>query len=238
MLELNSVSARFGSVEALRDVSISVEAGEIVCLIGANGAGKSTILNVISGLVPAASGYVSLDGESLAEKKASEIVRRGVVQVPEGRLVFPDLTVRENLEMGAYTQDSAVFKDSIAEVVALFPLLQERHAQLAGYLSGGQQQMLAIGRALMARPRLLLLDEPSMGLAPLIIADIFRTVQRLRTEHNCTILLVEQNAKAALKISDRGYVLANGRITGSGLARELVEDREIQEHYLGKRATA
>ena len=238
MLELNSVTARFGSVEALRDVSISVEAGEIVCLIGANGAGKSTILNVISGLVPAASGYVSLDGESLAEKKASEIVRRGVVQVPEGRLVFPDLTVRENLEMGAYTQDSAIFKDSIAEVVALFPLLQERHAQLAGYLSGGQQQMLAIGRALMARPRLLLLDEPSMGLAPLIIADIFRTVQRLRTEHNCTILLVEQNAKAALKISDRGYVLANGRITGSGLARELVEDREIQEHYLGKRATA
>ena len=238
MLELNSVSARFGSVEALRDVSISVEAGEIVCLIGANGAGKSTILNVISGLVPAASGYVSLDGESLAEKKASEIVRRGVVQVPEGRLVFPDLTVRENLEMGAYTQDSAIFKDSMAEVVALFPLLQERHAQLAGYLSGGQQQMLAIGRALMARPRLLLLDEPSMGLAPLIIADIFRTVQRLRTEHNCTILLVEQNAKAALKISDRGYVLANGRITGSGLARELVEDREIQKHYLGKRATA
>ena len=238
MLELNSVSARFGSVEALRDVYISVEAGEIVCLIGANGAGKSTILNVISGLVPAASGYVSLDGESLAEKKASEIVRRGVVQVPEGRLVFPDLTVRENLEMGAYTQDSAIFKDSMAEVVALFPLLQERHAQLAGYLSGGQQQMLAIGRALMARPRLLLLDEPSMGLAPLVIADIFRTVQRLRTEHNCTILLVEQNAKAALKISDRGYVLANGRITGSGLARELVEDREIQKHYLGKRATA
>lgn len=238
MLKLNSVTARFGSVEALRDVSISVEAGEIVCLIGANGAGKSTILNVISGLVPAASGNVSLDGESLAEKKASEIVRRGVVQVPEGRLVFPDLTVRENLEMGAYTQDSAIFKDSIAEVVALFPLLQERHAQLAGYLSGGQQQMLAIARALMARPRMLLLDEPSMGLAPLVIADIFRTVQRLRTEHNCTILLVEQNAKAALKISDRGYVLANGRITGSGLARELVENREIQEHYLGKRATA
>ena len=238
MLRLNNVTARFGSVEALRDVSISVEAGEIVCLLGANGAGKSTILNVISGLVPAASGNVSLDGKSLAEKKASEIVRRGVVQVPEGRLVFPDLTVRENLEMGAYTQDSAIFKDSIAEVVALFPLLQERHAQLAGYLSGGQQQMLAIGRALMARPRLLLLDEPSMGLAPLVIADIFRTVQRLRTEHKCTILLVEQNAKAALKISDRGYVLANGRITGSGLARELVEDREIQEHYLGKRATA
>lgn len=238
MLKLNSVTARFGSVEALSDVSISVEAGEIVCLIGANGAGKSTILNVISGLVPAASGNVSLEGESLAEKKASEIVRRGVVQVPEGRGVFPDLTVRENLEMGAYTQDSAIFKDSMAEVIALFPLLQERHAQLAGYLSGGQQQMLAIGRALMARPKLLLLDEPSMGLAPLVIADIFRTVQRLRTEHNCTILLVEQNAKAALKISDRGYVLANGRITGSGLARELVEDREIQEHYLGKKATA
>lgn len=238
MLKLNSVTARFGSVEALRDVSISVEAGEIVCLIGANGAGKSTILNVISGLVPAASGNVTLDGESLAAKKASEIVRRGVVQVPEGRLVFPDLTVRENLEMGAYTQDSAIFNDSIAEVEALFPLLQERHAQLAGYLSGGQQQMLAIGRALMARPRLLLLDEPSMGLAPLVIADIFRTVQRLRTEHNCTILLVEQNAKAAFKISDRGYVLANGRITGSGLARELVEDREIQEHYLGRKATA
>ena len=215
-----------------------VEVGEIVCLIGANGAGKSTILNVISGLVPAGSGSVTLEGQSLARRKASEVVRRGVVQVPEGRLVFPDMTVQENLEMGAYTQRRSAREQNLAEVLQLFPILQERHSQFAGLLSGGQQQMLAIGRALMASPRLLLLDEPSMGLAPLVIADIFRVLQRLRVERGCTILLVEQNARAALKISDRGYVLAGGRITRSGPVQDLIEDREIQEHYLGKRVAA
>ena len=238
MLELHEVAARFGNVEALRGVSMRVEVGEIVCLIGANGAGKSTILNVISGLVPAGSGSVTLEGQSLARRKASEVVRRGVVQVPEGRLVFPDMTVQENLEMGAYTQRRSAREQNLAEVLQLFPILQERHSQFAGLLSGGQQQMLAIGRALMASPRLLLLDEPSMGLAPLVIADIFRVLQRLRVERGCTILLVEQNARAALKISDRGYVLAGGRITRSGPVQDLIEDREIQEHYLGKRVAA
>ena len=235
MLELRDVSARFGSIEALRNISINVDAGEIVCLIGANGAGKSTILNVISGLVPTTTGTVTFEGNSLAGKKASEVVRTGVVQVPEGRLVFPDLTVLENLEMGAYTRPSATLELGLSAVFQLFPRMQDRRSQLAGLLSGGEQQMLAIGRALMANPRLLLLDEPSMGLAPLVIVDIFRVLHRLRAEHGCTVLLVEQNAKAALRISDRGYVLSNGRITGSGLARELVLDRDIQEHYLGKK---
>ena len=238
MLELRDVAARFGNIEALRNVSMRVEAGEIVCLIGANGAGKSTILNVVSGLVPAAAGSVTFEGQPLTRHKASEIVRRGVVQVPEGRLVFPDMTVRENLEMGAYTQSRDRLANNLSEVLEIFPILRERHSQLAGLLSGGQQQMLAIGRALMASPRLLLLDEPSMGLAPLVIADIFRTLERLRAERGCTILLVEQNARAALKISDRGYVLANGCITRSGHARELAQDREIQEHYLGKKVAA
>ena len=238
MLELHEVAARFGNIEALRGVSMRVEAGEIVCLIGANGAGKSTLLNVISALVPATSGSVTFAGQSLAGKKASEVVRLGVVQVPEGRLVFPDMTVEDNLEMGAYTQSRSSFEKNLPEVLELFPILQQRRSQLAGLLSGGQQQMLAIGRALMASPRLLLLDEPSMGLAPLVIADIFRILQRLRVERGCTVLLVEQNARAALKISDRAYVLANGRITRSGLAQDLIEDREIQEHYLGKKVAA
>ena len=238
MLELHEVAARFGNIEALRGVSMRVEAGEIVCLIGANGAGKSTLLNVISALVPATSGSVTFAGQSLAGKKASEVVRLGVVQVPEGRLVFPDMTVEDNLEMGAYTQSRSSFEKNLPEVLQLFPILQQRRSQLAGLLSGGQQQMLAIGRALMASPRLLLLDEPSMGLAPLVIADIFRILQRLRVERGCTVLLVEQNARAALKISDRAYVLANGRITRSGLAQDLIEDREIQEHYLGKKVAA
>lgn len=236
MLQLRDVTARFGSIEALRGVTLSVNAGEVVSLIGANGAGKSTVLNVISGLVPAASGSVTFEGESLAGRRASEVVRRGVVQVPEGRLVFPDLTVMENLEMGAYTQAPARFATSIAEVFDLFPRLQERRGQLAGLMSGGEQQMLAIGRALMANPRLLLLDEPSMGLAPLVIADIFRVLQRLQAEHRCTILLVEQNAKAALRISDRAYVLTHGEITHAGAARDLLMNKDIQEHYLGKKA--
>ena len=235
MLELRDVRARFGSIEALRGVSLKVEVGEIVSLIGANGAGKSTVLNVISGIVPS-TGSVTFEGASLSGCRASQVVRKGVVQVPEGRLVFPDLTVLENLEMGAYTQPHADFDQEVGEIFALFPRLNERRAQLAGLLSGGEQQMLAIGRALMANPRLLLLDEPSMGLAPLVIADIFRVLARLRAERGCTILLVEQNAKAALRISDRAYVLATGAITHAGTSAELLASQDIQEHYLGKRA--
>jgi len=235
MLELTDVKARFGSIEALRGVSISVAAGEIVSLIGANGAGKSTVLNVISGIVPAI-GSVAFEGAPLTGHRASEVVRRGVVQVPEGRLVFPDLTVLENLEMGAYTQATSRFDADVAQVFKLFPRLSERRSQLAGLMSGGEQQMLAIGRAMMANPRLLLLDEPSMGLAPLVIADIFRVLTRLRAEHGLTILLVEQNAKAALRISDRAYVLSGGRITHSGTAQELLSSRDVQEHYLGKKS--
>ena len=235
MLELTDVKARFGSIEALRGVSISVAAGEIVSLIGANGAGKSTVLNVISGIVPAI-GSVAFEGAPLTGHRASEVVRRGVVQVPEGRLVFPDLTVLENLEMGAYTQATSRFGADVAQVFNLFPRLSERRSQLAGLMSGGEQQMLAIGRAMMANPRLLLLDEPSMGLAPLVIADIFRVLTRLRAEHGLTILLVEQNAKAALRISDRAYVLSGGRITHSGTSQELLSSQDVQEHYLGKKS--
>ena len=235
MLELRDVRARFGSIEALRGVSLSVADGEIVSLIGANGAGKSTVLNVISGIVPA-TGAVEFKGASISELRASEVVRRGIVQVPEGRQVFSDLTVLENLEMGAYTQAPSQFDRDVSQIFALFPRLLERRSQLAGLLSGGEQQMLAIGRALMANPRLLLLDEPSMGLAPLVIASIFRVLSRLRAEHGCTILLVEQNAKAALRVSDRAYVLASGLITHTGTAQELLSSQEVQEHYLGKTA--
>ncbi|GGC77876.1 ABC transporter ATP-binding protein [Chelatococcus reniformis] len=235
MLALRDVSARYGAIRALEGVSLDVAPGEIVCLIGANGAGKSTALNVVSNVVAARGGEVTFEGERLLARSASATVRRGVIQVPEGRLVFPDLTVLENLEMGAYTQAQARFAPTLEAVFALFPRLAERRKQLAGLMSGGEQQMLAIGRALMAHPKLLLLDEPSMGLAPLVIADIFRALQRLRAELGCTILLVEQNARAALALADRGYVLANGRITKSGPAAELMRDSTIQEAFLGKR---
>ena len=234
MLVLSEVAARYGAIQALRGVSLGVAAGEIVCLIGANGAGKSTLLNVVSGIVPAASGTVTMAGTPLAGRRASAVVRTGIVQVPEGRLVFPDLTVFENLEMGAYTQPPGRFSKNVDFVFGLFPRMVERRTQLAGLLSGGEQQMLAIGRALMANPRLLLLDEPSMGLAPLVIVDIFRVLGELRRDHGLTILLVEQNAKAALDIADRGYVLTNGRISNAGTRAELLQNSDIQEHYLGK----
>jgi branched-chain amino acid transport system ATP-binding protein len=233
MLELRQVRVRYGAIQALDGVSIDVGKGEIVCLIGANGAGKSTVLNAVSGVIGVAGGSIVFEGQPLRGVRASAIVRRGLIQVPEGRLVFPDMSVIENLEMGAYSR-----KDDIAEtldfVLTLFPRLRERHSQLAGLMSGGEQQMLAIGRALMAKPRLLLLDEPSMGLAPLIIADIFRTLQRLRTEFGLSILLVEQNARAALKLADRGYILTNGRITQSGASADLLADSAMQEAFLGR----
>jgi branched-chain amino acid transport system ATP-binding protein len=233
MLELHDIRVRYGAIEALAGVSLTVEAGEIVCLIGANGAGKSTVLNAISGVVPLDGGSSKFEGGPLSKLGSTQIVRKGVVQVPEGRLVFPDLTVLENLEMGGYTQPSASFQASLDAVFALFPRLADRRQQLAGLMSGGEQQMLAIGRALTAKPKLLLLDEPSMGLAPLVIVDIFQSLRRLRTELGMTILLVEQNARAALSLSDRGYVLVNGRIAKTGKSADLAADPAIREAFLG-----
>ena len=233
MLDFRDVSIRYGAIQALTNVSLSVGGGEIVCLIGANGAGKSTVLNGISGVVESHAGTIEFEGRPIRGMRASRIVRHGLVQVPEGRLVFPDMTVLENLEMGAYSRKDDS-RETMEFVFGLFPRLHERTAQLAGLMSGGEQQMLAIGRALMAKPRLLLLDEPSMGLAPLVVLDIFRTLRRLRDEFGLSMLLVEQNATAALRLADRGYVLTNGRITASGSSRELLEDSATQEAFLGR----
>ncbi len=234
MLTVDAITVAYGRNTAVADVSCHVGQGEIVCLIGANGAGKSTTLNAISGVVPLRRGRIGFDGQPIGGMAADRIVRRGLVQVPEGRQIFPDLTVLENLEMGAYTQPSRLFRPRLDEVLALFPRLAERRAQLAGLMSGGEQQMLAIGRALMARPSLLLLDEPSMGLAPLVVAEIFRTLARLRSEMGLTILLVEQNANAALRLSDRCYVLAGGRVTASGPSADMLRDHSVREAFLGK----
>ena len=233
MLEISNISVHYGAIEALRGVSLSVSAGEIVCLIGANGAGKSTVLNAVSGIVPVLSGRITFEGTETTKMSASKIVSKGVVQVPEGRLVFPNLTVMENLEMGGYTQAQASLKETLPAVFELFPRLAERRQQFAGLMSGGEQQMLAIGRALVAKPKLLILDEPSMGLAPLVIMDIFKSLRRLRAEMGLTILLVEQNARAALSLSDRGYVLVNGSITKTGPCAELIVDPAIREAFLG-----
>ena len=234
MLELRNLFVRYGAIHGLEGVSLSVGKGEIVCLIGANGAGKSTTINATSGVVRSASGEILFEGTSIVGRRASEIVRAGIVQVPEGRLVFPDLTVVENLEMGGYTRPASNARASISRVLELFPRLAERRGQLAGLMSGGEQQMLAIGRALMAEPRVLLLDEPSMGLAPLMIAEIFRMLRRLRVELGLTILLVEQNATAALALADRAYVLSNGRIVASGLASEMLKTSATREAFLGQ----
>ncbi len=238
MLQVRDVSCGFGGIRALDKVSLEVRKGEIVCLIGANGAGKSTLLNAVSGIVPLRSGEIVFDGKRLDGRSPSAVVRSGLVQVPEGRMIFPDLTVLENLEMGAFTRPRAAFAAALAPVLEFFPRLAERRSQLAGLMSGGEQQMLAIGRALMADPRLLLLDEPSMGLAPLLIQEIFLKLAQLRDAFGCTILLVEQNARAALSMAARGYVLANGRIVDSGVAFELLKKKSIEEAFLGKRRPA
>jgi len=237
MLELKNVAVRYGAIQAVTGVSLQVAKGEVVCLIGANGAGKSSVLNAISGVVPVVDGSITFEGDAIRGARAGAIVRRGLIQVPEGRLVFPDMTVLENLEMGAYSRRDST-SDTLALVMALFPRLGERRTQLAGLMSGGEQQMLAIGRALMAKPRLLLLDEPSMGLAPQVVASIFRTLKRLRDEFDVSILLVEQNAKAALKLADRGYVLINGRIANSGSSQSLLADSATQEAFLGRTHSA
>jgi len=237
MLRIANLSAHYHGIAALKRVSLHVSKDEIVCLIGANGAGKTTLLNTICGIVPASGGEIVFDGKRLDALKPDRVVKRGVVQVPEGRQVFPDLTVYENLQMGAYLRyrgkETDEIEEEIAKIYERFPILRERLTQPAGTLSGGEQQMLAMGRALMASPKILLLDEPSMGLAPKLVAEIFRIIESLRSE-GTTILLVEQNAKAALKVADRGYVLETGSVVLEGESVELMEDKEVKRAYLGK----
>ena len=233
MLEVDNVHTYYGNIHALKGLSLTVEEGEIVTLIGANGAGKSTTLNTISGLLRPREGHVRLNGEDLSKYPAHEIVSKGVVQVPEGRRMFTALTVTENLEMGAFTRnDSREISETLERVFTLFPRLKERRNQVAGTLSGGEQQMLATGRALMARPKVLLMDEPSMGLAPVLVDNIFSTIQQLHTE-GTTILLVEQNARVALQVADRGYVMETGQVVLSDKAQNLRKNAMVQKAYLG-----
>ena len=234
LLELSDVRVRYGAIEALCGVSLSVAEGEIVALLGANGAGKTTTLRTVSGLLRPHSGSITYDGKPLERVPVHEIAARGVGHVPEGRRVFPQMSVEENLEMGAYHRRGGLAEDR-DRVFGLFPVLAERRGQLAGTLSGGQQQMLAIGRALMGRPRLLLLDEPSMGLAPLVVAQIFQILKDIN-EQGTTVLLVEQNAAQALKLAHRGYVLETGSLTLSGDAQELLRNPRVREAYLGEGA--
>jgi branched-chain amino acid transport system ATP-binding protein len=234
ILQVEDVHTYYGHIHALKGVSIGIDEGEIVTLIGANGAGKSTLLKTTSGLLRPRQGTIRLNGEDLTRYPPHEIVTKGVVQVPEGRRVFGQMTVTENLEMGAFIHtQSRLIKASIDRVFALFPRLAERRRQVAGTLSGGEQQMLAIGRALMASPRVLLLDEPSMGLAPVLVDTIFETIQRLHAD-GATILLVEQNARMALRVSSRGYVLQTGVIVLSDTAENLRQDEMVRQAYLGE----
>jgi len=233
LLEVENVHTYYGNIHALKGVSLTVDEGEIVTLIGANGAGKSTMLKTISGLLRPREGVIRLAGEDLSAYRAHEVVGKGVVQVPEGRRVFGRLTVTENLEMGAYSRASRQeIADSMERVFNLFPRLKERRSQLAGTLSGGEQQMLATGRALMARPRVLLMDEPSMGLAPLLVQSIFDTIRKLHAE-GTTILVVEQNARMALQVADRGYVIQTGLVILSDTAKNLRQNEMVQKAYLG-----
>ncbi len=234
LLEVHDIHTYYGNIHALRGISISVEEGEIVTLIGGNGAGKSTTLNTISGITPARSGQVMLAEQDITSLPPHEIVELGITQAPEGRRVFARLTVRDNLDLGAYTRrDRDGMEDSLRQVYGIFPRLEERAAQPGGTLSGGEQQMLAIGRALMAQPRVLLLDEPSMGLAPILVQEIFDVVKQLN-EAGTTILLVEQNAQAALSICDRGYVLQTGEIVLSGTGTDLLKNEMVRKAYLGE----
>lgn len=234
MLELRQVVAGYGNIKALKSVDLSVPAGAVVSLIGANGAGKTTTMKAIMGLIQIESGEVSFQGKSLKGTPVHNVVGLGISLVPEGRNILARMTVLENLEMGAYQRNDGEIIQDILKVFHRFPILEERKAQLGGTLSGGQQQMLAIGRALMARPKLLLLDEPSMGLAPLVVADIFKVIQEI-SQAGTTILLVEQNVRQALKIADYAYVMETGKIVLHGEASEIINDPRVKEAYLGGR---
>jgi len=234
MLKVNSINTYYGNIQALKGVSLEVEEGEIVTLIGANGAGKTTTLMSLCGIVPPRSGEVLFQGKPVQGLSGDRIVQMGIIQVPEGRRIFPNMSVMENLEMGAYLRTNKLLvKQDINMVMDLFPILAQRRRQLGGTLSGGEQQMLAISRALMARPRLLLLDEPSLGLAPIIITQIFDIIRKINHENNTTIFLVEQNANQALKLAHRGYVMENGKITITDTAEKLLDNEDVKTAYLG-----
>ncbi len=233
MLEVSNLNVYYGLIHALHDVSFEVNEGEVVALIGANGAGKTTTLHTVTGLLPSKSGAVVFEGKDITKKPGHAIVRLGMGHVPEGRRVFANLTVEENLRMGAYTRPKGEVPDSLKEVYSWFPRLEERKKQAAGTLSGGEQQMLAMGRAMMSKPRLLLLDEPSMGLSPLFVGEIFKIIEKVSAA-GTTVLLVEQNAKKALSIADRAYVLETGRISKEGRAADLLNDDSIKKAYLGE----
>ncbi|MEN9396164.1 MAG: branched-chain amino acid transporter ATP-binding protein [Pseudomonadota bacterium] len=232
MLEVKELTSHYGRIQALKGLDFSVRQGELVALVGANGAGKTTLLRVISGVQPASAGRVLFEGEDVTQLRADLRVRRGIVQVPEGRQVFAPLSIEDNLRLGAYTRSRAESDEELERVYAMFDILKQKRKQPAGMLSGGQQQMLAMGRALMARPRLLLLDEPSMGLAPRLVSEIFAAVRALKHAHT-TICLVDQNARAALSIADRGYVLETGRIVLEGSGPDLLKNEQVKEAYLG-----
>lgn len=234
-LEIKDLHVSYGGIRALKGVDLTVEEGQIVTLIGANGAGKSTTLRAISGLQRPLSGSILYGGEELVGLPAKEIVRRGIIHVPEGRRVFPDMTVAENLKIGAFLRtDKGSIADDMDYVHSLFPHLKERSWQLAGTLSGGEQQMLAVGRALMSRPKVLMMDEPSLGLAPLIVKDIFSIIRRVNAD-GITVLLIEQNANAALRVADYGYVLETGTIALTGTGEELLRNESVRDAYLGKK---
>ena len=234
MLKLDRVDVYYGNIQALWQVTLGVEAGEVITIVGSNGAGKSTILRAITGLIRPRQGSIAFEGRRIDGLSPDQIVRLGVSLVPEGRELFPRMTVRENLELGAAYIDRAYAQtaDSLEWVLTLFPILRERSRPLAGTLSGGEQQMLAIGRALMSRPKLLMLDEPSLGLAPLLVAGVFRTVQQINRA-GVTLLLVEQNVRQSLTLAHRAYVLENGRVAMEGKGRELIADKHVKEAYLG-----
>ncbi|NLZ76030.1 MAG: ABC transporter ATP-binding protein [Erysipelotrichia bacterium] len=232
LLEVNDINVYYGSIHAIKSVSFKVNEGEIISLIGANGAGKTTILQTISGLLKSTTGSIIFDGKDITQTPAHKIVYLGLAQCCEGRRIFQQMTVLENLEMGAYSQPDSTIKENLERVFERFPRLKERRRQIAGTLSGGEQQMLAMGRAMMSNPKILLLDEPSMGLSPILVDEIFDIIKTLN-QHGTTILLVEQNAQKALKITDRGYVLETGRIVKSAKGKELLDDDDVKKAYLG-----
>ena len=232
MLEVKNLEVNYGAIKAVQGIDFYIDEGEIVTLIGANGAGKTTTMNTIIGVVKAAGGEILFQGNDISKLSSSAIVKNGIALSPEGRQIFPKMTVYENLEMGAYSINKKYIKEGVEQAYDLFPRLKEREKQIAGTLSGGEQQMLAVARALMSKPKLLMLDEPSLGLAPIVVEDIFRLILRIR-KMGTTVLLVEQNARMALSISDRGYVLETGKIVLTGKSKELLSDPKVIDAYFG-----